>query len=431
MSRRLTTEKFIEKAKKVHGERYDYSKVEYVNTNTNVTIICREHEPFPQTPHNHLQGKGCNKCGVIERSLSQASTTEEFIQKAKAVHGNRYDYSSVNYVDARTHVMIICPDHGPFPQRPTNHLDGHGCDECKKIALSLLKTSTTKEFIEKSKAVHGDRYDYSSVSYVNNSTKVMIICREHEPFPQTPDNHLQGKGCRICGDIAQALNQSSTTEEFIEKAKAVHGDRYDYSQVEYVGNKTDVTIICREHEPFPQTPSKHLLGHGCGFCAGNMPLTTEIFIERAKAVHGNRYGYSEVEYVNTNTDVTINCPDHGLFDQRPDHHLSGSGCLDCADTGFNPSERGLLYYVAVTTDDGDTRYKIGITNYTVEERFRAPDLARIRTVKTWRYAIGRAAAEREAEILKQYAGDRYYGPDILVGAGNTELFTHDILGLDA
>ncbi len=81
-------------------------------------------------------------------------------------------------------------------------------------------------------------------------------------------------------------------------------------------------------------------------------------------------------------------------------------------------------------DDGDTRYKIGITNYTFEKRFRGPDLARIRTVKTWRYAIGRAAAEREAEILKQYAGDRYYGPDILVGAGNTELFTHDILGLD-
>ena len=128
--------------------------------------------------------------------------------------------------------------------------------------------------------------------------------------------------------------------------------------------------------------------------------------------------------------MTIICPEHGPFPQSPNSHLNGSGCSDCADTGFNPSERGLLYYIAVTTDDGDTRYKIGITNYTVEKRFPALDLARIRIIKTWRYAIGRAAAEREAEILKQYAGDRYYGPDILVGAGNTELFTHDILGLD-
>ena len=293
-----------------------------------------------------------------------------------------------------------------------------------------MKRLTTKEFIEKAKKEHGERYDYSSVIYVNNSTKVTIICPDHGPFPQTPDNHLQGKSCRKCGVIAGALSQTSTTEEFIAKAAAVHGDCYDYSQVEYVGDKTDVTIICSEHGPFPQTPSKHLQVHGCGFCAGNMPLTTETFIEKAVAVHGDRYDYSEVEYVGNKEDLTIICREHGPFDQRSDHHLSGSGCWDCAETGFNPSERGLLYYLAVTTDDGDTRYKIGITNYTVEERFRGADLARIRTVKTWRYAIGRAAAEREAEILKQYAGDRYYGPDLLVGAGNTELFTHDILGLD-
>ncbi len=90
----------------------------------------------------------------------------------------------------------------------------------------------------------------------------------------------------------------------------------------------------------------------------------------------------------------------------------------------------MLYYVAVATDDGDTRYKIGITNLSVEKRFPAADLARIRIVKKWQFAVGRVAAEREAEILYQYAGDRYYGPDILVGAGNTELFTHDVLGLD-
>ncbi|MDH3339061.1 MAG: hypothetical protein OEM85_01780 [Gammaproteobacteria bacterium] len=106
-------------------------------------------------------------------------------------------------------------------------------------------------------------------------------------------------------------------------------------------------------------------------------------------------------------------------------------CPDCAEKGFNPKDTALLYYLAITTDDGDTRYKIGITNRAVEQRFNTPDLARIRIVKTWRYAIGRAAAEREAEIPCQCAGDEYYGPDILTSGGNSELFTHDILGLDA
>ncbi len=107
-----------------------------------------------------------------------------------------------------------------------------------------------------------------------------------------------------------------------------------------------------------------------------------------------------------------------------------TGCPDCAESGFDPSEPGILYYIAVTTDEGDTRYKIGITNLSVEKRFPAADLARIRIIKTWRFTVGRVAAEREAEILYQYAGERFYGPDILVGAGNTELFNHDVLGLD-
>ena len=129
-------------------------------------------------------------------------------------------------------------------------------------------------------------------------------------------------------------------------------------------------------------------------------------------------------HVNNLTPVTVICREHGPFNQITSNHLyQESGCPDCAETGFNPNEPGLLYYLAIDTDDGDTRYKIGITNRSVEERFRGPDMARIRVVKTWRYAIGRAAAERESEILSQYVADKYSGPDILVVyGGNTELF---------
>ena len=485
--KRLTTEEFIEKAKAIHGDRYDYSSVNYVNAHTRVTIICAEHGPFPQTPDSHLNERGCPDCGG-----SKQLTTETFIAKAIALHGNRYDYSSVNYVNAHTHVMIICPDHGPFPQTPSNHLFEMGCPDC-----GGRKQLTTETFIEKAIALHGDHYDYSSVNYVNNRTNVTIICPDHGSFEQSPGSHLNKSGCPDCGAMAAALSRRLTTEEFIDKAKAAHGDRYDYSQVEYVNSQTKVTIICPDHGPFEQAPGNHLFKMGCPDCGGRKPLTTETFIHKAKAVHGDRFDYSQVEYVNNKTKVTIICPDHGPFEQVPGNHTFGKGCTvcgakatamsrqgttdefidkakavhgdrydysqveyvgakmkvtiicphhgpfeqapgnhlskmscpDCAESGFNPSEPGILYYIAVTTDDGDTRYKIGITNRTVEDRFRREDSTRIRIVRTWRYAIGRAAAEREAEILSQYAGDKYNGPDILL-SGNTELFTHDILGLD-
>jgi len=421
--KKLTIEKFIEKATAIHGDRYDYSEVEYVKHDTNVTIICPDHGPFRQTPNSHLSKKGCPDCGG-----SKQLTTETFIEKAKAVHGNRYGYSQVQYVNNRTHVTIICPDHGPFPQTPNSHLDQlSGCPDCGAIATGLKSRLSADEFIEKAKATHGDRYDYSQVEYLGNKTPVTIICPEHGPFEQTPNKHLSKQGCHDCGGT-----KPLTTETFIEKAKAVHGDRYDYSSVNYVNAHTKVTIICPDHGPFPQTPASHILPpqvSGCPDCGGSKQLTTETFVEKAKAVHGNRYDYSQVQYVNNRTHVTIICPDHGPFPQIPGNHLFNIGCPDCAVTGFNPNESGTLYYIAVTTDDGDTRYKIGITNRTVEERFRREDSTRIRIVKTWRYAIGRSAAEREAEILSQYAGDKYYGPDILRD-GNDELFTHDILGLD-
>ena len=129
--------------------------------------------------------------------------------------------------------------------------------------------------------------------------------------------------------------------------------------------------------------------------------------------------------------MKIICPDHGLFLQYQTTTLSKDPvAADCAQTGFNPSEPGLLYYIALTTDDGDTLYKVGITNLSLKKRFPTIDRTRIRIVKTWQFEVGRDAAKREAEILRRFVRDRYYGTDILVGAGNTEMFTHDVLGID-
>jgi hypothetical protein len=195
---------------------------------------------------------------------------------------------------------------------------------------------------------------------------------------------------------------------------------------EYVNVDTKTMFQCGEGHTWEATPYKVMAHTGCPHCSRRIPLTTEDINARIS----DRGLAMLDEFISSHTKVRFQCSEGHTWEAKPNNILNGRGCPDCAETGFDPSEPGILYYIAVTTDDGDTRYKIGITNLSVEERFPAADLARIRTVKTWRFAVGRVAAERETEILYQYAGERYYGPDLLLGAGNTELFTHDILGLD-
>ena len=191
-------------------------------------------------------------------------TTEEFIKESKKVHGDKYDYSKVNYINWRTKICIICPIHGEFWQEPSNHLRGRGCPKCAKSGLRLSKD----EFIEKAKKIHGDKYDYSKVNYVNNHTKVCIICPVHGEFWQLPMVHLRkGKGkCLKCSYETRNTYKRLSKDEFIEKAKQIHGDKYDYSKVEYVNTNTKVCIICHKHGEFWQTPNQHLSKHGCRKC---------------------------------------------------------------------------------------------------------------------------------------------------------------------
>lgn len=223
--------------------------------------------------------------------MAKRVTTADFVERAKAVHGDRYDYSLAEYQGIHKYVTIVCPEHGPFQQLPANHYQGKGCSDC-----GGSKPHTTESFVDASKAIHGDRYDYSIVKYSSNKARVTIICFDHGPFSQIAAVHLRGNGCPECGG-----NRKHSAESFIEKARAVHGDRYDYSQAEYKGAHTPVTIICLDHGLFMQSPSNHFAGKGCPEC-GKLAAskvrrkTTEQFIAKANAIHGDRYDYSLVEY---------------------------------------------------------------------------------------------------------------------------------------
>ena len=261
-----TTEKFIEEAKEAHGCKYDYSNTEYLGYYSKLRIICPQHGEFWQMPNNHLNGQGCPICGKIKAKQSPTLGYDGFIEEAKKVHGDRYDYSNVKYVNNKTKVCIICPQHGEFWQTPINHLNGQGCRKC-----SIEKQKITKsEFIEKAKKVHGNKYDYSKVKFNNNKEKICIICPEHGEFWQRLNSHLNGAKCPSCGQKQRIKTiretRGITQEEFINRAKKVHGDRYDYSKVKYVNIDTKVCIICPEHGEFWQTPYAHLIGQGCPMC---------------------------------------------------------------------------------------------------------------------------------------------------------------------
>lgn len=194
--KKLTTKKFIEKSKKIHGNKYDYSKTIYRGAHIKVKIICPIHGEFFQTASNHINTKcACPNCANIKRSLAHSRSILEYINLAKKVHRNKYDYSKVLYKSAHKKIIIICPIHGKFLQSPNNHLKGCGCQKCRNILLSKRQTSTTDAFIRKANLIHNHYYDYSLVKYKTAIKKVKIICPEHGVFLQTPNAHLNGSGC--------------------------------------------------------------------------------------------------------------------------------------------------------------------------------------------------------------------------------------------
>ncbi len=209
-------------------------------------------------------------------------TTEEFLNEANEVHGDKFDYSETIYTGCYNKVKIICKQHGSFFTRPDTHLNGlGGCKECAKQQQAVNKKDV-KWFLKRAKEVHGDKYDYSLVKdFTTTHTKFEFICPKHGIFEQTGYSHLQGYGCKKCADEYQSKVKRKETKSFSQEAKKVHGNKYDYSLVEYINSYTKVKIICPKHGIFEQTPNSHLQGSGCPFCTfKNQTKIAEILKEK-------------------------------------------------------------------------------------------------------------------------------------------------------
>lgn len=216
----------------------------------------------------------------------------------------------------------------------------------------MVAKKTTDDFVRSAKEMHGDRYDYSESVYSGSEAKVSILCRLHGKFTQKPRSHFNGAGCPQCGGVYRP-----TQEEFIERIKSVHGERYDYAKTIYSRSLDKVSATCREHGDFELYASDFVSGYGCQFCSGKK-YNTISFIARAREMHGDAYDYSKTEFVRMDKKVFVTCRDHGDFVQEANSHARGAGCPSCAGYGYKRTEPAYLYCLK---SEDSAFIKVGIT----------------------------------------------------------------------
>lgn len=198
--------------------------------------------------------------GLMAISLAAIAVNYyNFLKKAKLIHGDRYDYTWALYLNARTHICIVCRIHGEFHQTPDAHAGSKktGCPKCYHDS----HRKTLAKFIEQSIAVHGNKYNYKLVVYIDTRTKVEIICQTHGVFEQGPAEHIKGVGCPDCA----ADRRSKTNNQFFVEARMEHGEYYSYGKTVYKRRNQPVIITCPVHDDFIQTPEEHLK-KGCEKC---------------------------------------------------------------------------------------------------------------------------------------------------------------------
>lgn len=346
-----TTEEWIQEAERIHGKALDYSLVKYTTSHAMVKLRCLVHGIFEIAAYQHLQrSHPCAQC--FYESSGQIRDLESFMVASKAKFGNKFDYSEAIYQGTNSDIVLKCPDHGTFTTKPSNHLNSSfGCAQCANDKYPNVATSV-EQFVKICVEVHDDKYDYSMLEseskYESLQSMVTIVCPDHGPFQQRALSHRYGKGCSKCSKYTDRFD----TDRFIEEAKKVHDDKYDYSKVVYVSSNQKVCIVCPDHGAFEQLPYSHKMGQGCRNCSTNSRyVDTEIFINEATQIHNGKYDYGKVEYITNKCKICITCPHHGDFWQNAASHKKGFGCARCTEHGYSDIANAWLAFVAVTAKD--------------------------------------------------------------------------------
>lgn len=248
--KKLTQEEFSKRVKELHEGKINVDKSEYINQTSKIIATCYKHGDFLVSPDSLLHGHGCPNCKREKLAKLHSITQDEFLKRAKKVHGDKYDYSKVKYINSTTKICIICPKHGEFCQIPNSHLSGKGCPACSKNV-----NYDTYEFIKRAQVIHGEKYNYDKCEYINAHTKVIITCEKHGDFMQTPTSHLSGKGCPKCASsllenkISLILESNGYSPNEKYKIKWLNGQSADF----YLADK-NIVIECQGAQHFKPIP---------------------------------------------------------------------------------------------------------------------------------------------------------------------------------
>jgi hypothetical protein len=290
MANNKSLSNLIDDAQNVHKDAfgvplYTYEKIIYPYKNNGIwEIFCVQHSTlFKQNFRKHISGQtGCKECSSEKKAAKTIKDrTVKFINSAQSIHVNKhgkplYNYSKVQYVKTQQNVIINCEQHGDFKMTPANHTHKTNPQKCPKCSGRYVRTK--EDFITEAQKTHIDSegkplYVYNEINYIDTTTHVNIFCSKHEKFfKQTPAKHLRGQKCKMCSKEIVTKKNTMTTEEYIKAAQLVHSDsngnpKYDYSQVNYKNNHTNITIICPYHGEFSQSPSVHKdAKSGCPSC---------------------------------------------------------------------------------------------------------------------------------------------------------------------
>lgn len=350
--RKLTIEEFIEKARKIHDNKYDYSKVEYISNKTKVKIICPIHGEFWQTPKNHMNGQGCPECGKEKASTWSQNNYQHFIDESQTRFGEIYNFPHIEseYINSHSKVTIQCKKCGNvFSKIAGDHLTSKsgGCLKCrnfkKKNNPSSVKKTQRRLKIDIETIQQrifdlcGDKLIYDISEYKNTNKPITFKCTEcGQEFKRDVNALMYNPTCPNCN--GKPRNRKYDNDEFIKLANEIHGNKYDYSETIYELSDKKITVICHEldifgneHGKFYVTPHAHIgtMKSGCPKCSKKHKKTTEEFIAESNWLHDFAYDYSKTDYINATTPVCIICPEHGEFYQKPNCHLNGSGCPTC------------------------------------------------------------------------------------------------------
>lgn len=405
MPAKLTPEKWISLAQSIWGKRYDYSNSRYINSKKKLTVICSTHGPWRVIPSNHThkpQPRGCPACGKLKQAETVKKDPADFVSQAKTLHGNRYNYGSIKYKNAKTPVEIICRIHGTFKQSPDVHLRGAGCPKCSVIGrINQVRAESALDVSKRISKRSKNHVTLVTESFQKINRPADFVCDLHGQFSRLVNTALHSKNpCIRCSmeSISEHFKFWYTTDDIKARIARKFGTLYKISEFVYEGKNTPIKLTCIKHGEFSIQASSLQKSPGCPSCARklsqaarNKGLREKVqstkgnravqWLKKAREKHGKKYKYSEVEYIDAKTPVIIRCPKHGAFKQIPDTHLM-SGCRACADEELlglysekyfrdypeRAKRKATLYYIKFLFED-ERFFKVGITTSSLRSRF--------------------------------------------------------------